>query len=148
MSEPLNAAEILRDCRVLVAPETFAVVSVTKENWTAIISNPDLSPRMSAPFMILMDQFEVTLVLDDVDLANLLPGLAESQIQRDFRMLTFDIVMDFTVVGFIAVVSRLLADAKISILPISAFSRDHVLVKQADLAKTLKVLGPQVSDLC
>lgn len=113
-----------------------------------VIADPNLSPRMTSPFMIFMDKNEVTLLLDDVDFANIRPGLKDSKVERGFRMLTFDTVMDFDVVGFMAEVSRILAEASIPIFPISAFSRDHVLVKQDDLANALKALGPYVGDLC
>jgi hypothetical protein len=56
--------------------------------------------------------------------------------------------MDFSVVGFLAEVSRILADAGISIVALSAFSRDHVLLSQDDLTRALKTLGPFVADLC
>ena len=113
-----------------------------------LITDPDLSPRMSSSFMIFMDKYEVTLLLDEVDFANMRPGLGDAKVERGFRMLTFDTVLDFEVVGFISEVSRILAEASIPILPISAFSRDHILVKQDDLANALKVLGPYVADLC
>ena len=43
---------------------------------------------MTAPFMILMDAFEVTMLLDDVDFANIRSGLGEAKTERGFRMLT------------------------------------------------------------
>ncbi len=99
--------------------------------------------------MIFMDSREVTLLLDDADMAAIRPGIDDAiKVERGFRMLTFDIEMDFEVVGFIAEVSRILAAAGVPILPLSAFSRDHILVKQNDLATTLRALGPHVADLC
>ena len=144
----MNATDILRDTRVSVSPETFAIVSLTPDVWAALLSDASLSPRMTAPFMIFKDRFEVTLVLDDVDLRNMRPGLAAARIENGYRMLTFETVLDMSVVGFMAEVSRILADAGVPILPISAFSRDHLLIRQTDLAATLKALGPHVSELC
>ena len=103
---------------------------------------------MGAPFMIFMDDREVTLVLGEQDLANMRAGLADAKIEQGYRMLTFDIVLELSIVGFMAEVSRILAHANVPILPISAFSRDHILIKQNDLATTLKALGPYVADLC
>ncbi len=53
-----------------------------------------------------------------------------------YRLITFDIELDFNLVGFMAVISQTLANAKVSILPIAAFSRDHILVptEQFDIA--------------
>ncbi|MCU0239050.1 MAG: ACT domain-containing protein [Pyrinomonadaceae bacterium] len=60
----------------------------------------------------------------------------------------YDLVMDFNIVGFMATVAKILADANISIMALSAFSRDHLLIKQDDLAKALIVLGEYVEELC
>ena len=144
----MNATDILRDTKVSVSPETFAIISLTPAIWSGLLADPALSPRMTAPFMIFKDKFEVTLVLDDVDLRNMRPGLSDARIENGYRMLTFETVLDMSVVGFMAEVSRILADAGVPILPISAFSRDHLLIRQTDLAATLKALGPHVAELC
>ena len=144
----MNPEDILRDTRVSVSPETFAIVSITPDEMTALLGDPSLSPRMTAPFMIFKDAHEVTLILDDQDLRNMRPGLAEAKIANGYRLLTFETVLDLSVVGFMAAVSRILADAGVPILPISAFSRDHILVRQPDLAAALKSLGPHVAELC
>jgi hypothetical protein len=49
-------------------------------------------------------------------------------------------VLPFGLVGFLARVSRALADEKVSILAISAFSTDHILVKESDLPRAIKKL--------
>jgi hypothetical protein len=144
-----HASESLSSSRVEVAAETFTLISMDREAWKKLLERPELSPRMSAPFMIFMDSREVTLLLDDADMEAIRPGIDESvRVERGFRMLTFDLPMDFEVIGFIAEVSRILAAAGVPILPLSAFSRDHILVKQNDLATTLRALGPHVADLC
>ena len=56
--------------------------------------------------------------------------------------------LDFSVVGFLAEAARILAEAEISIIALSAFSRDHLLVKQEDLSKALKALSPYITDIC
>ena len=144
----MNPNDILREAKVSVSPETFAIVSITPDEMSALLADPSLSPRMTAPFMIFKDAHEVTLILDDQDLRNMRPGLAEAKVANGYRLLTFETVLDLSVVGFMAAVSRILADAGVPILPISAFSRDHILIRQADLSNALKALGPHVAELC
>lgn len=136
----MEIAQILEKSRIEVAPETFTLVSLPQELWLKLLENPELSPRMSAPFMIFKDLWEVTLLLDETDFETIRVGLREAKIERGFRLLSFDIEMDFSVVGFLAFISNKLAEADISIVALSSFSRDHFLVKQQDLAKALKVL--------
>jgi len=66
------------------------------------------------------------------------------KIEKDWKLLTFKMVLPFGLVGFLAKVSKVLADEKIPIFAISAYSTDHILVKEKYLAKAeekLKELG-------
>lgn len=143
-----TALDLLRRSKVEVAPETYYMVAVRLEDKAKLLDHPELSPRMTAPFMIFQDKFEITLLLDEIDYTTIRHAVRDAKVQGGFRLLTFDVVMDFTVVGFMAEVSGILAAAGISIVALSAFSRDHILVSQNDLANALKALGPYVAELC
>ncbi len=140
--------ELLSKTRIEVSRETFTLISLSEQNWLKLLENPDLSPRMTAPFMIFKDRFETTLLLDEIDFIKIRDAIENAKTEGAFRLLTFDIELDFSVVGFLAEISRILAAAGISIVALSAFSRDHILIKQNDLSNALKVLGEYVEELC
>ena len=50
------------------------------------------------------------------------------EIEKDWKILTFNMVLPFGLVGFLAKVFKVLADEKIPIFSISAYSTDHILV--------------------
>ena len=56
------------------------------------------------------------------------------------RVVTLDMALSLSVYGYIAEVSQVLAQEKISIIPIAAFDRDHIVVRKADLPRTVRVL--------
>ena len=71
------------------------------------------------------------------------------EVEKDWKILTFDMVLPFELVGFLAKVSKVLADEKIQIFAISAYSTDHILVKEKDLTRIeekLKELGCVVEE--
>lgn len=140
--------DLLSKSRIEVSPETFAVISLRNEDWLELLKNPELSPRMTTPFMIFKDRWEVTLVFDDIDFGTIRHIIRDAKVEQNFRLLSFDVDLDFNVVGFIAQIAKILADAEISILPISSFSRDHVLIRQDDLANALKALRGFVDEVC
>lgn len=144
----MNVQNLLRKTRIEVAPESFFLISLQHNDWLKLLENPELSPRMTAPFMIFKDKFETTLLLDETDFKTIRNAISDAKTESGFRLLTFDIELDFGVVGFLAEVSRILKEAEISILALSAFSRDHILIKQENLAKALQVLGEYVEELC
>jgi hypothetical protein len=143
----LSVTNLLKKTRIEVSPETYYLVSLRHDDWRKLLENPELSPRMTAPFMILLDKYEVTLLLDETDYQTCRYAIRDAKVEGNFRLLTFDLVLDFTVVGFMAAISKILAEADISIMALSAFSRDHLLIKQNDLAKALKVLAPHIEEL-
>lgn len=143
-----NSLNLLKKTKIEVSPETFTLVSLSEQNWHKLLENPELSPRMTAPFMIFKDKFETTLLLDEIDFSKIRDAIKDAKTEGNFRLLTFDIELDFSVVGFLAEISRILAEAEISIVALSAFSRDHILIKQSDLSNALKVLGEFVEELC
>ncbi len=144
----MNALELLKSAKVEVAPETFFLVSLAHDDWLKLLENPELSPRMSAPFMIFRDRWEVTLLLDETDFGTIRYQIRDAKTAGNYRLLSFDVELDFSVFGFLAEIARILAEAEISIVALSAFSRDHLLIKQNDLSKALKVLGGYVAELC
>lgn len=144
----MNASELLKKTRVEVAPETFHLVSLAHDAWLKLLETPELSPRMTAPFMIFRDGREVTLLLDNEDFGTIRHAIREAKTDGNFRLLTFDVALNFGVVGYLAEITRILAEAEISIVALSAFSRDHILIKQENLAKALRILGEYVEELC
>jgi len=55
-------------------------------------------------------------------------------------LITFDIVLELSIVGYLAAFSARLAEAGVSIYALSTFLRDHVLVKAEDSERAMKVL--------
>ena len=144
----MNSLELLKTAKVEVAPETFFLLSLPHADWIKLLENPELSPRMTAPFMIFRDKWEVTLLFDETDFGTIRHAIREAKTEGNFRLLSFDSELDFNVVGFLAEVARILAEAEIPIVALSAFSRDHLLIKQQDLSKTLKCLGRYIAESC
>src|SRR5665648_629780 len=117
--------------KVYVWKESFAIMKAKK-------------PFANA-FANIIDKNETTVIIeqskyDEDDII---------EIEKDWKILTFDMVLPFGLVGFLAKVSKVLADEKIPIFAISAYSTDHILVKEKDLARAeekLKELGCVVEE--
>ena len=143
-----HAAELLRRARVEVAPETFALVGMRHEDWRRLLENPELSPRAESNFFLLRDPYEVTLLLDEEDWRAMRHAARDARVETGFRLVTLDVELPWDVVGFLAHVTAILAAASVPVGSLSAFSRDHLLIKQEDLGTALRVLGEHVAELC
>ncbi len=143
-----DPAELLSQARVIVAPAIFYLVGLRHEEWARLLENPELSPRAQSIFMLLKDEREVTLLLEEADWRAMRHAARDARFEGGFRLLTLDLELDWTVTGFLAHVTKILSEAGISCGALSAFTRDHFLVKQDDLGKALRTLGEHVAELC
>ncbi len=143
-----DPVELLRRTKVEVAPATFFLVGMSPQTWARLLEQPELSPRAEAPFMLLRDKHEVTLLVEETDWLTMRHAARDARVEGGFRLVTFDIELGWHVVGYLALVTELLARAGVSVGALAAFSRDHLLIKQADLGTALRVLGEHVAELC
>jgi hypothetical protein len=92
---------------------------------------PALSDKV---FAVIRDQHEVTVVAKE--------GFEEQPISVEgfFKRITFDVALPYDLIGFAAHVSTLLANENIPILVYSAYSTDHVFVKEEDANKAVAAL--------
>jgi hypothetical protein len=114
-------------------PETrYAVASLPLEHYREAVKC--LSEAVTDPegfISLIRDKQEITLMVAEDFWQNISARFPGAQARGDWRMIRFDTVLDFSVVGFIAEVSRALAEADISILSVSTYSTDAVLVPAA-----------------
>lgn len=113
----------------LYLPETLlAVVSLRLDDYVAVV---DSIANASDFISLTRDKDEVTLVISEGEWERIAHRFPMAQVQTGRRMIVFDTILDFTVVGFIAEISRALAEAGISILNVSTYRTDIVLVHQS-----------------
>ena len=106
----------------------FTVVSLPLELYGQAVA----CLREAEDFVSLTrDKEEVTLIVAEDVWRKLEPRFPNAVAQGRRRMIRFDTVLDFSVVGFIAEISRALAEADISILSISTYSTDAILVHES-----------------
>ena len=93
----------------------------------------DLFKYLSAFNSITIDTDEVSIILRSSDWRRLRKEFPIQISEGPYRIITFDIVLDLNLVGFLSVITALLADAGISVFAISTYLRDHILVKSGDV---------------
>ncbi|MBD3158495.1 MAG: ACT domain-containing protein [Candidatus Lokiarchaeota archaeon] len=114
--------EYIKGGKAIVWPKRFAVTKAEEPNCSC--------------FAVIQDYNEITLIVEEKKL-DTVPAI---EVERGWRMITFDMVLHFGVVGFLARIAQALAEAGIPIFTLSAYSTDHILVKQDNLDKAVYVL--------
>jgi len=107
--------------------------------WKEVFDVVKSKKPLADAFAVIQDKNETTVIIDQ---SKIIEDVIE--IEKDWKILTFEMVLPFGLVGFLAAISGALADEGISIFVMSAYSTDHILVKEKDLPKAiskLKTLG-------
>jgi hypothetical protein len=110
---------------VEVAPATYAIVTA--------------DGHIEGTFATVDDGRERTHVLRESRLAE--ADVDPTEVETGWTRLTFDVVLPFDLVGFLAVVATALAERDVSVFVLSAYSTDHVLVRQGDTETALEALS-------
>lgn len=99
----------------------------------AITAAAGILAQIGEPFgALIADKGEVTLVIPTEVVADYAARLRENHTSdTTYRLITFDLELEPALTGFMAAVSTALAAADVPILPLAAFSRDHLLVPSA-----------------
>ena len=93
-------------------------------------------------FAMVVDKDEVTLMLPDEaceEFQSRLKLAIVSDIR--YRLITFDVILEPTLIGFMAHITKALAESGISVMPYASFSRDHIFVAETDFDKALSTLN-------
>ena len=118
----MKAENYFKKGKVYVWKETFAVIK-SKKTYPKAFAN-------------IIDKNETTVIIEQSKFNQ----KDVIEIEKDWKIITFNMVLPFGLVGFLAKVSQALAEEKISIFALSAYSTDHILVKEKDLPKAIKKL--------
>jgi hypothetical protein len=119
MGNKLNPRNIPKNGKVYVWEGTYAMVKAER-------------PCRGAA-AVIRDRNEITCLVEE---SRLRPaGLLA--VDAGWKVITFDMILPFGLIGFLARVSAALAKADISICALSSYSTDHILVKAENLKKAL-----------
>lgn len=113
----------------LYLPEThYVVASLPLTDYPAAV---EVLREADGFVSLIRDKQEITLMITEEIWQGVAARFPAAQARGHWRMIRFDTFLDFSVVGFIAEISRALAEADISILSVSSYSTDAVLVQEA-----------------
>ncbi|MDD5626502.1 MAG: ACT domain-containing protein [Patescibacteria group bacterium] len=125
MARQQNQSELknyFKEGKIYIHHETYAVLKTKR-------------PLPNA-FAVIQDQKETTVVIEQEKI----PEYGVISVENGWKIITFDLVFPFELVGFLAKVTTSLALAKISVFVLSSYSTDHILVKDKDLIQAIRVL--------
>ncbi|MFH1641620.1 MAG: ACT domain-containing protein [Nanoarchaeota archaeon] len=123
-----------------ISKEKYCIVSIPSKQ----IERFDLVNLSKNFYSFIYDTNNITLIINQKNWKEIEKNFALYKIEKSFRILTPDAELSWDVVGFIANLTKILAENKISVGVISSFSKDHLLIRNKDVRKARKVLKNEI----
>jgi len=133
-----NARNLLGRTNLVVLPEDYYLVRLPAN--TKPIPGEWYRPATTRFAAFIREPKEITLVIPRRKWLRMKTLFDKYKLAGPWKVITFDIELPLNVYGFIAPIATVLAEAKITILPIFSFDRDHVLVRKEDLPRSVRIL--------
>ena len=129
--------EIFSRVRTSISEESFLLVSLNRGDCGLI--GKELS-RFQHFFSITLEEKESTLIVSEEDWSRVSSLVEAFKLQGPFKLIDFGLELDLNTIGFLAEVTRILAEEGISVLALSTYKRDYLLVKTPDAEQAMKAL--------
>ncbi len=124
--------------KLVILPEDYFLVRVPVDSKP--LPKEWYRPATTRFAVLIKEPREISLIVARRKWLRMQNLFKKHQVHGPMRVVTFDIRLPLQVYGYIAAISDVLARSKISIVPVSTFYRDHVLVKKDDLPRAVKLL--------
>jgi hypothetical protein len=113
-----------------------STVIIHKERYAYLRAN---ETEIKNHFMISRDEQETTIITKEENL----PNTKFNEVEKWFKLIEVDLSVPFTA-GFVAAITKIVADAGCNAPAISTFSKDYILVREnqiEDATQALKKAG-------
>jgi hypothetical protein len=136
--------ELFARTKLVVLPEDYYMVRLPVD--AKPLPGEWYRPATTRFATFIRDSEEITLVVPRRKWLRMHSLFETFELSKPMKVVTFDVKLALNVCGYIAAVGAVLADARISILPMSSFNRDHIVIAKEDLPRAVKVLRHFLQD--
>ncbi len=119
----MDISEVIKDSKIVIHKGRYAYLLADENN----IGNH---------FLITKDKDETTIITEEKHLASLKP----KKEVKWFKLIEIKVSTPFIAKGFIAKITKAIADKDLNVLVVSTFSKDYLLVKEETYETALNAL--------
>ena len=122
--DKINLNDVIRTSRVVIRRGRYAFLKTRTD------------PEHADHFLITRDQDEITIVTEEKNL----PHTSFEDDVKWFKLIEIRVSQPFVAKGFIACITRAIAEQDLNVLVVSTFSKDYFLVQEESMEKAVTAL--------
>ena len=139
MELPVGLRRVLSETRLHTDDREYVIISLPLEPLQESITT---LAQLAEPFSAaVVDKDELTLIMPIDVWRNVRDEMDWDEESVGYRLITFDVSLDLGLVGYIAALSHVVAEAGVSQLVFTAYQRDHLMVPQEDFGRAWNALS-------
>ena len=135
---PKDLLRLYARTRAVVLPEDFLIIKLPLKETVVIKDKMKLIG--SSFFSLAIDKDEITLVIPDVEWNKISDSFLELKVERTYKVISLELKLEWTVVGYVSYIARVLAEVGIPIGVVSCYSKDYLLIKKHDIFMAIQLL--------
>jgi hypothetical protein len=133
-----NIKKLLARTKLVVLPEDYYVVELPVD--AKQIPGEWYRPATTPFAVFIREPRQITLIVNRRKWLRMQNIFEKYSVHGPVKVVTFDVKLSMVARGYMATVGTVLAEAKLSAVPISSFARDHMIVPKTDLPRTVRVI--------
>jgi len=130
--------KLLVRTKLSVLPEDYLVIRLPLDSKT--IPGEWYRPATTRFAVFIRESKAISLIVTRRKWLRMQRIFDKSKVSGRMKVIAFDGKLSMVVPGYMSAIGSVLADAKISALPVSTFLSDHILVEKADLPRAVRLL--------
>src|SRR5262245_49993485 len=135
---PADLKKLLARTKLAVLPEDYYLIQLPPD--TRLIPAEWFRPATTRFAIVIREPKGLSLVVPRRKWLRMRNIFGEHRLHGPLRVITLDMPDSLEISGYISALINVLAQARISIIPVSSMSRDHILVKKSDLPRSVRIL--------
>lgn len=137
--------ELLVRTKLSVLPEDYLVVRLPLDSKT--IPGEWYRPATTRFAVFIREPKEISLVVSRRKWLRMQSIFDKYKVSGPMKVIAFDCKLSMVAPGYMAAIGSVLAESKVSVLPVSTLSSDHILVNKADLPRSVRLLRQYIHEV-
>lgn len=135
---PKDLLRLFARTKAVVLPEDFLIIRLPLKE--TVVIKDKIRLIGNSFFALVVEGDEVTLIIPDVEWSKISDSFIELKIERTYKVIALELKLEWTVVGYVSFIARLLAEVGIPIGVVSCYSENYLMIKKHDIFMAIQLL--------
>lgn len=137
MSKELN--KTLSKIKFIVLPQNFLIINIPLNQYEKFIKN--FKKIKNDFYSLILEKEGITLIISNKSWNKIKSSFNKHKIETGYKIVTYNTNTDLNLVGFLSIISKILAGKGISLNVIFAYHRDYFLIKKSKVKLAVRELN-------